>query len=80
MRGTSTSCMQQRKVLNAQEMRRGTTTSSPDTNFLRRKFVEDLVIFIQALKEAGHAIVLGLDANETTIESTKDNVTKDNVS
>ena len=71
MRGTSTSCMQQKKVLNNQEMREGMRTSSPDTNFLRRKFIEDLAIFIQALKDAGHAIVLGLDANETPKESMK---------
>jgi hypothetical protein len=70
MRGTSTSCTQQKKVLNEQEMKAGKETSTPDTIFLRMKFVEDLTRFILALKEAGHAIVLGLDANETPEEAT----------
>ena len=71
MRGTSTSCKQQMKVINNQEMKQGKFASAPDTAYLRRKFIEDLFLFIQSLKEAGHAIVLGLDANETTDEATK---------
>ena len=76
MRGTSTNCKQQEKLIHQQEMRRGKQTSIIDTDYLRRKFTEDLALFIQALKEAGHAIVLGLDANETPAEAVKDNMPK----
>ena len=72
MKGTTTSCVQQRRVLNNQEMRRGVATSTPDTAFLRQKFVEDLTQFILAPKEEGHAIILGVDANETMEEASKD--------
>ena len=57
-------------------MRQGKKASTIDTNYLRMKFVEDLVIFIQALQADGHAIVLGLDANETPAEATKANETR----
>ena len=76
MRGTTTSCVQQRRVLNNQEMKQGVKTSNPDTNYLRTKFIDDLTQFILALQAEGHAIVLGLDANETIQESMHNNVAK----
>ena len=76
IRGTRTVGQQQSKIINNQEMRNGTSTSKPDANFLRMKLVEDLVVFIQALKAEGHAIVLGLDANETPMECQKSNEIK----
>ena len=48
MKGTSTSCTQQMKVLNNQEMKANKATSNPDTKFLRQKFVEHLILFINA--------------------------------
>jgi hypothetical protein len=63
-------------VIEQQEMQQGKRTSNIDTNFLRTKFVEDLAPFIQSLKEAGHVIVLGLDANETPSECVRDNEVK----
>ena len=72
MRGTSTSCIQQRRVINEQEMKQGVPTSCPDTKFLREKLVDDLLLFIKSLQDEGHAIVLGLDANETPQEAIKD--------
>ena len=76
MRGTSTACRQQSKVLEQQAMKQGKRTSAIDTNFLRKKFVEDLALFITSLQNDGHAIVLGLDANETPEESIKNNEVK----
>jgi hypothetical protein len=70
MKGTSTSCRQQSRVLNEQEMKRGQQASDIDVAFLRKKCVEDLILFIQSLKAAGHAVVLGIDANETPEAST----------
>ena len=69
MKGVSTSCRQQLKVINDQEMKNGLKASNIDTSYLRRKFVDDLILFIQSLQEEGHAIVLGMDANETPEES-----------
>ena len=60
MKGVSTSCKQQLRVINEQEMRKGITTSTPDTAYLRVKFVTDLLVFIQSLQEDGHAIGLGM--------------------
>lgn len=71
MKGTNTSSLQQQKVIHKQEMRQGVQTSSIDTTYLREKFITDLLLFIESLKEAGHAIVLGFDANETPEESLK---------
>jgi len=61
--------MQQQKTIHTQEMKAGKETSNIDTNYLWIKFIDDLLLFIMALKEAGHAIVLGIDANETPHES-----------
>ena len=76
MKGTTTSCSQQRRVINNQEMKRGVQTSRPDTTYLSQKFVEDLTRFILSLQEEGNAIVLGLDANETLEEASTPNGTK----
>ena len=65
MKGTSTSCMQQKAVINEAEMKRGETTSNPSTEFLRTKFINDLIAIILQLQAEGHAIILALDANET---------------
>ena len=78
MKGTTTSCMQQARVINEQEMRQGKRTSNPDTAYLRQKFIADLTTFILALQAAGHAIVLGIDANETPSEAMQHGATKDN--
>jgi len=77
MKGTSTSCMQQQKVIHNQEMKQGVQTSSIDTTYLREKFIHDLMLFIQSLQEEGHALVLGLDANETPPESMKNDTPKE---
>ena len=69
MKGTNTSCIQQRRVLNEQERKNQLPVSTPDTTYLRKKIVEDLTRFIQSLQAEGHAIVLGLDANETPSEA-----------
>ena len=69
MKGTSTSCMQQKEVINSSEMKRGVPTSNPSTECLRVKFINDLIKLINELKAAGHAIILALDANETPAES-----------
>mmetsp|Transcript_22442 Transcript_22442/g.32140 ORF Transcript_22442/g.32140 Transcript_22442/m.32140 type:complete len:238 (+) Transcript_22442:666-1379(+) len=71
MKGTTTSCMQRKEVLNNIEMKKGITTSNPSTEDLRTKFINDLVPFIQQLQREGHAIILALDANETPAESVK---------
>ena len=76
MRGTKTSCRQQSKVINQQEMRHNKEASTIDTNNLHMKFTADLVTFMQTLQAAGHAIVLGLDANETPEEAIKTNEIK----
>ena len=76
MKGARTNSMQQAKVINKQEILKGKQASNPDTKYLRQKFIEDLALFIQALKDAGHAIVLGLDANETPEESISNNAPK----
>lgn len=65
----STSCRQQERVINHQETKIGIRTSNIDTNYLREKFINDLMVFIQSLQQNGHAIVLGLHANETPGES-----------
>ena len=69
MRGVSTSCQQQAKVLNKQAMNSGVHANKVDTAFLREIFIVGLALFIQSLKEEGHGIVLGLDANETPEEA-----------
>ena len=69
MRGNSTTSMQQAKVLAEHKMKCGEHANSVDTNFLREKFVNELALFIQSLQREGHAVVLGLDANETPSES-----------
>jgi len=55
----------------------GTQRPRNDTNFLQQKFIADLTIFILALIDAGHAIVLGLDANETPAEALRQGMPKD---
>jgi hypothetical protein len=50
-------------------MKQGTKASAVYTTFLRIKFIEDLMALIRILQEAGHAIVLGLDADETSSPS-----------
>ena len=71
MHGTTTSCMQQKEVINDKEMKQGKETSNPTTEELRTKFIADLITFIKQLQAAGHAIVLALDANETPTDAIK---------
>ena len=78
MRGTTTSCMQQSRVINEQEMSQNKPASRIDTNFLRQKFIADLTAFILALQAEGHAIVLGIDANESPNEASPQGATKEN--
>lgn len=59
MKGTRTSCMQQKKVIEQHKMKQGKATSHIDSNFLHQRFLEDLIVFIKSLQEAGHAVVLG---------------------
>lgn len=73
MLGIKTSCRQQSKIINNQEIKQGKPASNVDTTYLRIKFNEDLAVFIKALQEDGHAIMLGLDANETPEEASKEN-------
>ena len=69
MRGITTSCTQHKRVLETKDMQNGIKTSHVDTSYLRAKMMEDLLLLIQALKDAGHAVVVGIDANETLRES-----------
>ena len=76
MKGTSTSCRQQEKVIQKNEMKQGKSVGTIDTTFLRKKFIDDLVLFIKSLQADGHALVLGLDANETPKEASQNGVAK----